>query len=122
MKANKHIETLAANICKADCYADHGYTVQKLIDFRGALLKGRFYIGVESVVRSGMSRKLKIAIIKTNTLIHAPDYIYKMAGCNKNGVISGCGMDMCFAAQYNLFHALCPGLRYKDKMPRYNYL
>lgn len=120
MKANKHIKTLAAQIVKADQYASQDYTEQKLNDFREALLKGRFYVGVESVARSGMSRTLKLAIIKNNQLIHAPSYIYKMAGCNKNGVISGCGMDMCFAAQYHLFAALCPGLKYQDKMPHYH--
>lgn len=122
MKANKHIKTLAAQIVKADPYASQDYTEQKLNDFKQALIKGRFYVGVESVARSGMSRTLKLAIIKNNQLIQAPDYIYKMAGCDRNGKISGCGMDMCFAAQYKLFRALCPDMRYQDKMARYHSL
>jgi len=52
----------------------------------------------------------------------APCFIYKLAGCDKNRRISGCGMDMLFAAQYNLFRALCPGKRYQDSMARYNSL
>ena len=89
---------------------------------RKALLNGRYYTGVESVSSSGMSRVIKIAYIDNNKLHGVPDEIYKLAGCDKNHRISGCGMDMLFHAQYNLFRVLCPNMRYQDKMERYNSL
>jgi hypothetical protein len=122
MKPTKHIEKLAAEICKADPYADLNWTIKHLTNFAEALVKGRYYTAVESVSRSGMSRTIAIAIIKNNELHGAPGFIYKLAGCDKNRRISGCGMDMLFAAQYNLFRALCPGKRYQDSMKRYNSL
>lgn len=93
-----------------------------LKEVKEALLKGRLYLGVESVSKSGMSRTIKIKYIKDNKLHGVGDLIYKIAGCDKNRRIKGCGMDMLFAAQYNLFVTLCPRLRYQDKMPRYNEL
>lgn len=96
--------------------------LQELKAVRKALLNGRYYTGVESVSSSGMSRVIKIAYIDNNKLHHVTDEIYKLAGCDKNHRISGCGMDMLFHAQYNLFRTLCPNLRYQDKMKRYNSL
>lgn len=93
-----------------------------LKEVKEAILKGRLYLGVESVSASGMSRVIKIKYIKNNKLHGVNDLIYKIAGCDKNRRIGGCGMDMLFAAQYNLFTTLCPRLRYQDKMPRYNEL
>ncbi len=86
-----------------------------------ALLDGRFYIRVDSVAKSGMSRTISIAYIDDNKLHHVQDEIYKLAGCNSQRRISGCGMDMLFAAQYNLWHHLCSELPYQQ-MPRYNSL
>lgn len=93
-----------------------------LQEVKQAILKGRLYIGVESVSASGMSRVIKIKYIKGNKLQGVDDLVYKIAGCDKNNRITGCGMDMLFAAQYNLFVTLCPRMRYQDKMPRYNEL
>lgn len=96
--------------------------LKELKAVRKALLNGRYYTGVESVSSSGMSRVIKIGYIDNNQLHFVTDDIYSLAGCDKNHRISGCGMDMLFHAQYNLFQALCPNMRYQDKMKRYNSL
>ena len=94
-----------------------------LLDVRQALLKGRLYIGVRSVAKSGMSRVLAMAYVdKYGDLMEVWPAVYSLAGCDKNKRIRGGNMDMRFAAQYDLFKALCPNLRYQDKMPRYNHL
>ena len=89
---------------------------------RKALLNGRFYMGVESVSASGMSRIIKIKFIDDNELHGVTGSIYRLAGCDKNRRISGCGMDMLFHAQYNLFQAICPDKTYQRDMKRYNQL
>jgi len=82
------------------------YSIQ-LNRIKNALLKGKFYCGVESVSKSGMTRKVKLAYIFKNKLWFINDYqILALACVNKNNKISGCGMDMLFHAQYSLFHAL----------------
>lgn len=96
--------------------------VKELKAVRSALLNGCFYTGVESVSASGMSRIIKIGYIADNKLYMVRDELYQLAGCDKNHRISGCGMDKLFHAQYNLFQALCPNMRYQDKMKRYNSL
>lgn len=94
-----------------------------LIDVRKAILKGRFYMGVRSVAKSGMSRTIAMALVdKYGELQEVWPAVYSLAGCDKNNRIKGGGMDMCFAAHYNLFQNLCPDMRYQDKMPRYKYL
>lgn len=129
----KHLNALAEQMTKNDfkqynwmkeenrqAYFDSNLKELKAV--RKALLSGRYYTGVESVASSGMSRIIKIAYIADNKLHGVGDDIYKLAGCDKNHRISGCGMDMLFAAQYNLFRALCPEMRYQNKMQRYNSL
>lgn len=96
--------------------------LEELQNVKNAILKGRLYLGVDSVSSSGMSRTIVIKYIKNNHLHAVSDLIYQLAGCDKNRRIRGCGMDMLFAAQYNLFVTLCPRLRYQDRMPRYNQL
>ena len=91
-----------------------------------AMTNGRFYAGVDSVSRSGMSRKIKLGYIIRNKLfwIRNP-LILKLAGVDKNGRISGCGMDMLFQAQYCLFHALHKSYKqakYQTRMKTYNAL
>lgn len=101
---------------------DHYYqnNLKELIAVKQALLNGNYYTFVESVAKSGMSRVIKIGYIADNKWQGVSDEIYKLAGCDKNRRISGCGMDMLFAAQYNLFRALCPEYTYQKDMPRYN--
>jgi hypothetical protein len=129
----KHLNALAEQMTNNDfkqyswmkeenrqAYFDNNLKELKAV--RKALLSGRYYTDVESVSSSGMSRIIKIAYIADNKLHGVGDDIYKLAGCDKNHRISGCGMDMLFHAQYNLFQALCPDKRYQDAMQRYNNL
>ena len=102
------------------------WNVEELTRIKNALLRGRFYCGVDSVSKSGMSRKIRLAYIYKNKLRKITDpYILKLAGCDKNGRISGCGMDMLFKAQYNLFqnlHRSYKEAHYQKRMPSYNNL
>lgn len=133
MKARKFITEIATQITKQNMKKYSFITeenfdkwvkseAKELLEVREALLKGRFYIGVVSSSKSNMSRIIKIGYIKNNKLQGVSDSIYELAGCDKNHRISGCGMDMLFAAQYNLFLNLCPRHKYQKSMPRYNQL
>ena len=117
----KHIYELAKSLYESRGDIRSVASLQDHLTY--ALLKGRFYIGVRSVSKSGMSRELAMAYVdKYGVLQEVWPAVYSLAGCDKNKRIKGCGMDMCFAAQYDLFHILCPKMRYQDKMPRYNHL
>jgi len=131
MRTTKHITNLAQKIVdeQKGIYMRESainYLRDELTRIKNALLNGRFYCGVVSVSRSGMSRKIKIGYIykgKLN-LIHNPQ-ILKLAGINKNGNISGCGMDMLFHSQYTLFHNLHTSYKkahYQRRMKRYREL
>lgn len=120
----KHIYELAKSLYES---RDDIHSVESLQDHltlvRNAILKGRFYIGVRSVSKSGMSRVLAMAFVdKTGEIQEVWPAVYHLAGCDKNKRIRGCEMDMRFAAQYNLFQTLCPKLRYQEKMPHHKYL
>lgn len=91
---------------------------QELGDLLQAMKEGRYYTRVESVAKSGLSRIISIAYVKDNEIHGVPDYVYKMAGCDKNRRIKGCGMDMLFAAQHNLWYNLTDEA-YQDNMARY---
>lgn len=117
-----HILSLAQDINTCKWLSDHGLA-ETLLYIREALLDKRFYARVDKVSQSGLSRIIKMAYISNNHLYHVSNTdILKLAGCNKQGRINGCGMDMLFAAQYNIFVALCPELRYQDFMPNYGSL
>jgi hypothetical protein len=122
----KTINQIAQAIHKTESetgYAsDVDYIKRQLLNVKSALLNGRYYTGVESVSSSGMSRVIKIRYIKNNKLCGVDSFIYSLACCDKDQRISGCGMDMLFAAQYNLFRELCPRFKYQDRMKRYNSL
>ena len=133
MKTNKQITRIAEQWTSEDFKrmdflkeTDRNYwladNLKSLLRLKKAILNGRLYLGVTSVSKSGMSRTIKIAFIENNKLVGVSDFIYQLAGCDKNRRISGCGMDMLFAAQYNLFQCLCPKMEYQSKMPRYNEL
>ena len=111
MNTTKHIKELAQELTKNEelYYIEHSkeYILKELTKIKNALLKGRFYAGVVSVSKSGMSRKIKLAYIYKNELITIRDpKLLRLAGVNSKGSISGCGMDMLFHAQYTLFHNL----------------
>jgi len=119
---NKNIKAAAQEAIKGDAWlkdqtkrAQQGDTTANdwtnsvetmLARILAAMKDGRYYTRVESVSKSGMSRVISIGWIENNQMCHAPDYVYRLAGCDKNNRIGGCGMDMLFAAQYNLFTTL----------------
>lgn len=120
----KHIYELAKTLYHSNPSSPPLASIEDhLRDVRQALLKGRFYIGVRSVSKSGMSRVLAMAYVdKYGDLQEVWPVVYKLAGCDKNNRIKGTGMNMCFAAQQDLFQELCPNMWNQGKMPRYNHL
>lgn len=111
MNTTKHIQKLSEELTKNEepkyRETSKDYILQELTKIKNALLNGRFYAGVVSVSRSGMSRKIKLAYIYKNELITIRDpKLLKLAGVNPKGDIWGCGMDMLFQAQYTLFQNL----------------
>ena len=111
MKTTKHIKELSRELTKNEepqyRETSKDYILQELTRIKNALLNGRFYAGVVSVSRSGMSRKIKLAYVYKNELRTIRDpKLLKLAGVSSKGSISGCGMDMLFHAQYTLFHNL----------------
>ena len=121
MKKDIHIYNLAKSMSDTDYI---GYYYSELLRIKNALLKGNFYAGVKSVSRSGMSRIIKLGYTYKNKLISIRDpKILALACCDKNGKISGCGMDMLFHAQYTLFHNLHANYKrasYQTRMKNYN--
>tara|TARA_R100000005_G_scaffold92836_3_gene66987 strand:- start:728 stop:1141 length:414 start_codon:yes stop_codon:yes gene_type:complete len=137
MRTTKHIKKLAFAMAKEDIKNSNFWTdkdINKLTEWnaktltkiKNALLNGRFYAGVKSVSKSGMSRKITLAYIHKNKLYKITDEkILSLAGCDKNGTISGCGMDMLFHAQYTLYHNLHKSYKqahYQKRMKQYNNL
>ena len=137
MKTTKHIKKIAFARAKKDIKKSNFWTdkdINKLTEWnaetltkiKNALLNGRFYAGVKNVSSSGMSRIITLAYIYKNKLHTIRDeQILSLAGCSKDGRISGCGMDMLFHAQYTLFHNLHKTYKqahYQKRMKRYNNL
>jgi hypothetical protein len=132
MKPTKRILKIAQQVVKDDDWLSKqedrdqwvNHVASILTRIKKSMFDGRYYSGVESVSKSGMSRIINIKWIENNSMSHAPDYVYRLAGCDKNRRISGCGMDMLFAAQYNLFQILCDQKRtpYQTHMKSYRSL
>ena len=99
------------------------YILQELTRIKKALYKGNFYMRVDSVSKSGMSRKIQFAYTYKNKIVSVSNkHILKLAGCAKDGRISGCGMDMLFHAQYTLFinlHSSYKKANYSKNMNQY---
>ena len=79
-----------------------------------AIKNGKIYASIESVSRSGMSRRIKFYRIEKNRIIQATNavnYLRYNKWCydvNIAGMkVTGCGMDM-------IFHTLYSSLQYKD--------
>tara|TARA_R100000654_G_scaffold74259_1_gene108231 strand:+ start:65 stop:436 length:372 start_codon:yes stop_codon:yes gene_type:complete len=121
MEKNKHIYKLAKSMSNDDYI---GYYYSELLRIKNALLKGNFYAGVMSVSKSGMSRVIKLGYTYKNKFRSINDpQILALACCDKNGRISGCGMDMLFHAQYTLFnnlHSSYKRANYSKRMQTYN--
>ena len=137
MKTTKHIINLANALVSEDLKNSNywkeedrtqltKWKSEELTRIKNALLKGKFYAGVESVSKSGMSRTIKLAYIYKNKLHTIRDTeILSLAGVSANGRISGCGMDMLFHAQYTLFQNLHKSYKqahYQKRMAKYNNL
>ena len=122
-KKIKYLWNLAKKLELKENWRSAEVLYKVLIDLKQALLKGNYYTMVTSVARSGMSRIIIIGYIKNNKWhrITTPT-ILNLAAVDKNGRIHGCGMDMLFVAQYNLFIKLCPNHRYQNSMPNYKSL
>jgi 5'-3' exonuclease len=135
MKKTKHILKLAEKLAKENIKDSNLFTdkdLNWLVDsyaieltrIKNSMLKGTFYAGVISVSSTGMSRKIRIAYIYKNQLYKIRDARYlALAGCDKNGRISGCGMDMLYHAQYTLFqnlHSSYKEANYSKRMKTYN--
>jgi hypothetical protein len=128
VKATKHMRQMAVELDRSyrptwagenGSWVEHYTSV--LEDLANAILRGRIYISVESVSRSGMSRVLRIRWIENNRICRLPDSMLHIFGCDKTGRITGCGMDMRFAAWYNAATAIFPKADYR-KLPQCNYL
>ncbi len=135
MKTTKRIKDLSLAMAKEDIKKANfwnekdldkltKWNAETLTKIKNALLNGRFYASVQSVSRSGMSRKIKLGYIYKNRLhIIRDKFILSLAGCNAKGSISGCGMDMLFHAQYPLFqnlHNNYEEANYSKRMKQYN--
>ncbi len=70
---------------------------------------------VQSVSKSGMSRKIRLLLIRdgepyriTHLVAKALGYSIDNNGCEITIRVTGCGMDMCFNTVYNLGRVLFP--------------
>lgn len=117
---NSLVERCAAHAKKKNTWFDADYCRRSLLLLREGLLTGNYWTAVRSVSASGMSRTIVVSVLVDNEFftITQPE-ILDLASIDKNGRISGCGMDMLFAAQYDFFQALCPDHPYQTAMPRY---
>jgi hypothetical protein len=77
-----------------------------------AIKKGKIYAKIESVSRSGMSRRISFYMVINNRIERVTSQIAWLAGYETPGYynykvidnglqVSGCGMDMIFATLYN---------------------
>lgn len=68
------------------------------------ILDGKVYVKINSVSRSGMSRKMSFYVAEGDRIINITEDIHnlKWYGKYKNRelTVGGCGMDMVFAALY----------------------
>ena len=83
-----------------------------------ALKRNAVYAKVDSVSRSGMSRKISLYIVYRNEIYCLNWGFGSIFGDRvdiktHDVIIGGCGMDMLFEANYRLFKALCPRTKYQ---------
>ena len=82
-----------------------------------------FIATVASVSKSGMSRNIKLGIVKNNTFLNVTHLIAKLTGEKLSRdkealLIKGCGMDMIFSIIYSVY---CKLECISDANTRYNY-
>lgn len=69
------------------------------------------YTVLDSVSRSGMSRRIRVVLITPEGPLHPNYSVSKALGIRQKGaalVVTGCGMDMGFSVVYNLSSVLYP--------------
>lgn len=81
--------------------------------------KNTLFLRVDSVSKSGMSRKINGAVIYNQDIISITYLLRKLKIIDKRNNIRGCGMDMLFEVSYVLFLTLHSGKKYQDKLSRY---
>ena len=81
--------------------------------------KNNLFLRVDSVSKTGMSRKIDGAVIYDQGIISITYLLRKLKIIDKRNSIRGCGMDMLFEVSYRLFLTLHQGKRYQDKLSRY---
>ena len=81
--------------------------------------KNNLFLRVDSVSKSGMSRKINGAVIYDQDIISITYLLRKLKIIDKRNSIKGCGMDMLFEVSYRLFLTLHESKRYQDKLSRY---
>lgn len=114
VRGSNYVKTNPITAVDSDC--------RNLDMWRKSLLKGQVYFRVDSVASSGMSRTLSIYTVdKGSIVVVNDDFLYKLAGCDKNGRIGGCGMDMTFASWHHMVSNLLPNHDYR-KLPRHHTL
>ena len=81
--------------------------------------KNNLFLRVDSVSKTGMSRKIAGAVVYNQDIISITYLLRKLKIIDKRNNIRGCGMDMLFEVSYVLFLTLHPAKRYQDKLSRY---
>lgn len=68
--------------------------------------KSKIYVTVSHVARSGMSRWIKVFVLRNGKMINIGDLVAKKLGLRydvgKGIYVQGCGMDVCFWLTYQL--------------------
>ena len=110
---------LSKRINKESCYSVDQF-IKDVNSYINAVKDGRILYTVERVSQSGMSRLINVTSCEQSRNNYYRKYYYRNYNqmvlvlgysVNKNGLVrvSGCGMDMLFATNYNLintFHKL----------------
>ena len=91
--------------------------IELLPAIKRALKTNKIYAKVDSVSRSGMSRKISLYIVNKGEIYCLNFAFGKIFGDRLNGcevTIYGCGMDMLFESVYRLFRTFCPKTPYNN--------
>ncbi len=74
-------------------------TKELLKDWLDGMERKELYVQVTSVAKSGMSRKMKVRLVKNNKILTVTYHVAEIIDYKLNDddtiTIKGCGMDMC---------------------------
>mgnify|MGYP003564244553 FL=1 len=114
-------EEVEKNIAKKLKYYSYEQFEKDAVKYIEAIQEGRMVCVIHSVAKSGMSRVMSfhscesVSYLDSNSpkSLHYRQYncLFTALGhteskCRNGFRISGCGMDMCFATNYNIIHNL----------------